>query len=192
MATPDKKAAAPEAKNGVLEVSKKPLSEVVANLPSTSTSSSNTPAPSLASVTPKTTAIYRVSSPLSAVYTHIHTPLLLSLFAANFPALVASPAATLAYTAPVLAALQGAYCGICLQPTTVGSGKKANKKKKRLAGPLAGPPGAPARPVTPVKKDKTVYDGALITMVSSLSPLCCLSFYTNLQHRRWSARWLSR
>lgn len=176
MATPDKKAAAPEAKNGVLEVSKKPLSEVVANLHSTSTSS-NTPAPTLASVTPKTTAIYRVSSPLSAVYTHIHTPLLLSLFVATFPALVASPVATLAYTAPVLAALQAAYCGICLQPTTVGSGKKANKKKKKLAGPLAGPPGAPARPVTPVKKDKAVYDGALITMVSSLSPLCCLSFY---------------
>ena len=158
-------ASAPATKNGVLEVSKNPLSEVVANLPSQDTTT-----PTLASVTPKTTAIYKVDSPLSRVYTHVHTPLLLSLFAANFNALVQSPVATLAYTAPVLAALQGAYCGICLQPTTLSTGKK-NKKKKKLAGP----PGAAARPVTPVKKVAPTYDLALITMVCLLSQIYCLN-----------------
>ena len=74
--TPQKRAA-PAAQNP-LEVSKKPLSEVVANLPS-----SDSTAPTLAQLSPKTTAIYKVDSPLSAIYTHIHTPLLLSLFAAN-------------------------------------------------------------------------------------------------------------
>lgn len=162
-------ATAPAAKNGVLEVSKKPLSEVVANLPSQDTTT-----PTLASVTPKTTAIYKVESPLSQVYTHVHTPLLLSLFAANFNALVQSPVATLAYTAPVLAAVQAAYCGICLQPTTLSTGKK-NKKKKKLAGPLAGPPGAAARPVTPVKKVASTYDLALITMVCLLFQIYCLN-----------------
>ena len=154
-------AAAPGAPN-VLEVSKKPLSEVVANLPSQDNTT-----PTLASVTPKTTAIYKVDSPLSAIYTHVHTPLLVSLFAANFSSLVESPMATLAYTAPVLAFLQATYCGICLQPTTLSSGKK-NKKKKKLAGPLPGPPGGAVRPVTPVKKVAPVYDIPLITMVSHL------------------------
>lgn len=156
-------AAAPGASN-VLEVSKKPLAEVVANLPFQDAS-----APSLASVTPKTTAIYKVDSPLSAIYTHIHTPLLLSLFAANFSSLVQSPVATLAYTAPVLAVLQAAYCGVCLQPTTVGGAKKNRKKKK-----VAGPAGASARPVTPVKTAPT-YDIPLITMVSSFTCSSCYS-----------------
>lgn len=164
-------ATAPAAKNGVLEVSKKPLSEVVANLPLQDTTT-----PTLASVTPKTTAIYKVDSALSQAYTHVHTPLLLSLFAANFNALVQSPVATLAYTTPVLAALQASYCGICLQPTTLSSGKKANKKKKKLAGPLVGQPGAAARPVTPVKKAPT-HDVALITMVCLLSRLYHLWSY---------------
>lgn len=141
-----------------LEISKKPLSEVVKDLPTHDTS-----APTLSSLAPKTTAIYKVSSPISAIYTHLHTPLLLSLFALKFPALVASPVATLAYTAPVLAALQAAYCGICLQPTSVGGGKKANKRKKKLAVPA----GVPARPVTPVKaQHKAMYDGPVIGVVS--------------------------
>lgn len=151
-----------------LEVSKKPLSEVVKDLPTR-----DNEAPSLSSLSPKTAAIYKVDSPLSQVYTHLHTPLLLSLFALKFGALVESPVATLAVTAPILAALQAAYCGICLQPSTVGSGKK-NKRRKKLAVPA----GAPARPVTPVKAHvASTYNIPVIGVVStplpfSLSDVC--------------------
>lgn len=160
MATPTPPKPVPQ---NPLEVSKKPLSEVVKDLPTHDTST-----PSLSSLAPATTAIYKVDSPLSRVYTHLHTPLLLSLFSLKLPALVESPVATLAYTAPVLAALQAAYCGICLQPTTVGSGKK-NKSRKRK---VVGTGGATGRPVTPVKaQQRAMYDGPVIGVVSYPSSL---------------------
>ncbi len=159
------KPAAPAAPNSAagLEVSKKPLAEVVKDLKEPTTAAE----PTLQQLAPKTTAIYKVDSPLSQIYTHVHTPLLLSLAALNFPALVANPVETLAYTAPVVAALQSVYCGLCLQPVNIGSGKKggAKKKKKGIPGSGASTP----RPVTPTKKEVATYSVAVIAWVSSLS-----------------------
>ncbi|KFY69724.1 hypothetical protein V498_10426, partial [Pseudogymnoascus sp. VKM F-4517 (FW-2822)] len=103
-----------------------------------------TPAPTSTSP-PPTTAIYKLTTPLSHVYTHIHTPLLLSSVFFSLPSLVANPVSSLTYGVGALALIQGAYCAICLQPALGGT---ATKKKKKKAKAKAGPP------VIQVKKEE--------------------------------------
>ncbi|ELR05271.1 Glycosylphosphatidylinositol (GPI) anchor assembly protein [Pseudogymnoascus destructans] len=101
-----------------------------------------TPAPTSTSL-PPTTAIYKLNTTLSHVYTHVHTPLLLSTVFFSLPCLVADPITSLTYGAAGLALIQSAYCAICLQPALGGTATKKKKKKKTKA--KAGPPGIQAK-----------------------------------------------
>ncbi|KFY45765.1 hypothetical protein V494_00779, partial [Pseudogymnoascus sp. VKM F-4513 (FW-928)] len=100
-----------------------------------------TPAPTSSSP-PPTTAIYKLNNPLSSVYTHVHTPLLLSTVFFSLPALVADPLTSLTYGAGALALIQSAYCAICLQPALGGT---ATRKKKKKPKAKTGPPGIQAK-----------------------------------------------
>ncbi|KFY64418.1 hypothetical protein V497_01704 [Pseudogymnoascus sp. VKM F-4516 (FW-969)] len=104
-------------------------------------------APTTSTSPPPTTAIYKVNTTLSSVYTHVHTPLLFSSVFFSLPALVANPLSTLTYGAGALALVQSAYCAICLQPALGGT---ATKKKKKKTKAKVGPPGAQ------VKKEEEV------------------------------------
>jgi phosphatidylinositol glycan class F len=63
------------------------------------------------------------------VYTHIHPIILLSLYAYQFPSIVADPVPALTNTLIWTGALQVLYAVICLPPTTGGSAS-ADKKKQ--------------------------------------------------------------
>lgn len=117
----------------------KPASPAAPASPSAPSQTSNSP--------PPTTAIYKVNTTLSSVYTHVHTPLLFSSVFFSLPALVANPLSTLTYGAGALALVQSAYCAICLQPALGGT---ATKKKKKKTKAKVGPPGAQ------VKKEEEV------------------------------------
>ncbi|KAL2004542.1 hypothetical protein VTN00DRAFT_3427 [Thermoascus crustaceus] len=80
---------------------------------STSTSTSPSSGPPVV-VTPGPTDI--LPSRAAQTYAHIHPALLLSVYAAQFPSLVADPVNTLINELPLLAALQVAYFVTCLPP----------------------------------------------------------------------------
>jgi hypothetical protein len=115
-----------------------------------------TPAPTSTSP-PPTTAIYKLNTTLSHVYTHVHTPLLLSTVFFSLPRLVADPITSLTYGAGALAFIQSAYCAICLQPALGGT---ATKKKKKKPKAKAGPPGIQAK-----KEEDNEWIGAALDIV---------------------------
>ena len=120
-----------------------------------------TPTPTSSSP-PPTTGIYKLNTTLSHVYTHVHTPFLLSSVFFSLPALIANPLPSLTYGAAAVALIQSAYCAICLQPTLGGTATKKKKKKTK-----AGPPGVQAK-----KEEDNEWVGPAIDIayVCSLSP----------------------
>ena len=114
-------------------VAKSPAKSPSPPAPATPTPTSTTP--------PPTTAIYKLNTTLSSIYTHVHTPLLLSSVFFSLPALVANPISSLTYGVGALALIQSAYCATCLQPALGGTATKKKKKAKAKAGA----PGIPAK-----------------------------------------------
>lgn len=65
------------------------------------------------------------------LYTHIHPVLVISLYALQFPSIVAEPVAALATALIPLSILQIAYAALCLPPTGgTASAIPANDKRK--------------------------------------------------------------
>ncbi|KAJ4355525.1 Glycosylphosphatidylinositol (GPI) anchor assembly protein [Didymosphaeria variabile] len=82
-----------------------------------------------------------LNSDTARLYTHIHPILVLSIYAFQFPSIVADPVPALIKTLIPLAALQIAYVAICLPPTggtaTPVIDKKKPGEKKKVEGSLA-------------------------------------------------------
>jgi phosphatidylinositol glycan class F len=82
-----------------------------------------------------------LDTPVSNIYKHIHSPLVLGVFISQFRALVDAPVQTLLAGLPPVLVLQAIYCAICLPPVTHGNVSKNGKKKK------------PKKPKTATTKD---------------------------------------
>ncbi|OJJ42836.1 hypothetical protein ASPZODRAFT_155085 [Penicilliopsis zonata CBS 506.65] len=120
------------------EAKKNEMTSTPPNPPSTAGSSSSSSSSSSPAATPGPVGI--LATQPATIYSYLHPALLLSVYAARFPSLVADPVTELLGTIPLLAVLQLSYAVICLPaagsapvdtPTNSGASSPGSRKKKR-------------------------------------------------------------
>lgn len=95
-------------------------------------------------ITPTTQPIARPLTSVGRTYSHIHPVLLLLHFTQRFSSIVAAPIPSLLRDLAVLGIAQGAYCVICLPPTsapTRASLRTSDGEKEKNAKKAAAPRG---------------------------------------------------
>ncbi|PVI04250.1 hypothetical protein DM02DRAFT_611671 [Periconia macrospinosa] len=80
------------------------------------------------------TPIDLLNNDTAKLYTHMHPILVLSLYAYQFPSIVADPVTGLTKTLIPLSILQVVYVALCLPPTGSGSGSASGQPEKRKPG----------------------------------------------------------